>query len=92
MIVYLSATHLLSRNYAGRRLDVILEQHPKNMTNLWPYLRLRMAEASERRHAFKQSFLGQYTSSMGYDPLSEHLWTSPDNNKQVDIAIRFVTR
>ncbi|KAF8550818.1 hypothetical protein OG21DRAFT_1419114, partial [Imleria badia] len=88
--VYLSAIHILSSNYAGRRLDLILEQHPRNMTNFWPYLRLRMAEVSERRHAFKRSFLGQYTDLIGYDPLSEHLWTSPDDEKQVDVTIRFV--
>ncbi|KAI9568600.1 hypothetical protein HD554DRAFT_2172371 [Boletus coccyginus] len=88
--VYLSATHILSRNYAGHRLDVILEQHPRNMTNFWPYVRLRKAEVHERRHAFRQSFLGQYTNSIGYDPLSDQLWTSPDDEKQVDVAIRFV--
>ncbi|KAG9315932.1 hypothetical protein JVU11DRAFT_3584 [Chiua virens] len=88
--VYLSATHLLSKNYAGRRLDAVFEQHPKNMTNFWPYLRFRTSEVSGRRLAFKQSFLGRYTCSMGYDPLSEHLWTSPDDKKQVDLALRFV--
>ncbi|KAH0831907.1 hypothetical protein J3R83DRAFT_12790 [Lanmaoa asiatica] len=88
--VYLSATHILSRNYPGHRLDSILEQHPKNMTNLWPYLRFRRTEVSERRHAFKQSFLGQYTNSMGYNPLSELLWTSPNDERQVDVALRFV--
>lgn len=92
MTVYLSATHILSKNYPGRRLDTILEQHPRNMANLWPYLRFRSIETSERRHAFKQSFLGQYTNSIEYDPLSEHLWTSPDDEKQVDVALRFVTR
>lgn len=90
--VHLSALHLLSRDYAGRRLNAILEQYPKNMTNFWPYLRLRMAEVSERRQAFKQSFLGRYTYSIGYDPLTNHLWTSPDDEKQVDIATRFVSR
>lgn len=62
------------------------------MTNFWPYLRLRMAEVSQRRYAFRQSFLGQYVDSLGYDPLSAHLWTSPDDEKQVDIALRFVPR
>lgn len=62
------------------------------MTNIWPYLRFRTTEVSERRYAFKQSFLGKYTSSMGYDPLSKHVWTSPDDEKQVDVALRFVTR
>lgn len=90
--VYLSAIHILSSNYAGRRLDAILKQHPRNMTNFWPYLRFRMAEVSERRHVFKRSFLGQYTESLGYDPLSKHLWTSPNDEKQVGVAIRFVTR
>ena len=51
-----------------------------------------MAEVSIRRYAFKQSFLGRYTNSIGYDPLIARLWTSPDDEKQVDIALRFVTR
>ncbi|KAF8120573.1 hypothetical protein EV363DRAFT_1589631 [Boletus edulis] len=88
--VYLSAFHILSKGYAGHRLDAILEQHPRNMTNLWPYLQFRMAEVFERRDTFKRSFLGRYTDLIGYDPLSSHLWASPDDEKQVDVAIRFV--
>ncbi|KAF9242561.1 hypothetical protein BU15DRAFT_43896 [Melanogaster broomeanus] len=86
--VYLSAAHILSRHYPGRRLDAVLEQYPQNMTNFWPYLRLRTDEAFARRQAFKRSFLGRYTDSLSYDPLSGHLWASPDDEKQVEIALR----
>ncbi|KAF9220988.1 hypothetical protein BS17DRAFT_713155, partial [Gyrodon lividus] len=78
------------KNYPGRRLDVILQHYPQNMTNYWPYLRLRNNEVLLRRQAYKRSFLGRYTDSMLYDPLHEHLWGSPDDEKQVEIALRFV--
>lgn len=90
--VYLSAAHILLKDYTGRRLDALLKLHPRNMTNFWPYLRLRRAEVSRRRHVFEQSFLGQYTRSMGCDPLSVRLWAGPDDEKQVDVALRFVTK
>lgn len=62
------------------------------MTNFWPYLRSRVDEVSNRRHAFDQTFLGQYINVIGYNPLSAHLWTCPDDEKQIDIALRFVAR
>ncbi|KIK95319.1 hypothetical protein PAXRUDRAFT_33048 [Paxillus rubicundulus Ve08.2h10] len=88
--VYLSATHILSKFYPGRRLDAILQKYPQNMTNFWPYFRLRRDEVFVRRQAFRRSFLGRYTDLMCHDPLHEQLWGSPDDEKQVEIALRFV--
>ncbi|KAH7922035.1 hypothetical protein BV22DRAFT_1071174 [Leucogyrophana mollusca] len=86
--VYLSAAHILGQRYNGQRLKDVTQQYPQAMTNMWPYLRQRAREVLMRRTAFKSSFLGRYFQT--FDPLSEHLWTSPDNERQVVIALRFV--
>ncbi|KIJ64462.1 hypothetical protein HYDPIDRAFT_167784 [Hydnomerulius pinastri MD-312] len=88
--VYLSAAHILSKKYSGQRLTAIFEQYSQSMTNMWPYLRLRDREVSSRRQVYKQSFLGRYRDSISFDPLSERLWSSPDNEKQVQMALRYV--
>ncbi|KAH7885373.1 hypothetical protein F5I97DRAFT_1810885 [Phlebopus sp. FC_14] len=88
--VYLSAAHILSKKYPGRRLDVVSNRYSPKVTNMWPYLRLRDDEVDYRRQAFKASFLGKFACSLSFDPLFEHLWSSPDDERQVEIALRFV--
>ncbi|KAG1790272.1 uncharacterized protein HD556DRAFT_1242532 [Suillus plorans] len=87
--VYLSATHMLTQKYHGRRLNQIMKRHPQNTTNMWPYLRQRQNEATFWRHAFRNSWVGRYNSLLGIDPLSARLWASADDEKQVVVALRF---
>ncbi|OJA09603.1 hypothetical protein AZE42_10264 [Rhizopogon vesiculosus] len=88
--VYLSAAHILAQKYRGRRLDEIVKRYPQNMTNMWPYLRQRQNEVSLWRRAFQISFIGRYISALGIEPLSARLWASPDDEKQVVVALRYV--
>ncbi|KAG1852011.1 hypothetical protein C8R48DRAFT_612006 [Suillus tomentosus] len=88
--VYLSATHILTQKYHGRRLNQIMKRHPQNTTNMWPYLRQRQNEVAFWRHAFQNSWVGRYNSSLGIDPLSARLWASADDEKQVVVALRFI--
>ncbi|KAG2155813.1 uncharacterized protein EDB93DRAFT_1080161 [Suillus bovinus] len=87
--VYLSAMHILTQKYHGRRLNQIMKYHPQNTTNMWPYLRQRQNEVTFWRHAFQNSWVGRYNSSLGIDPLSARLWASADDEKQVVVALRF---
>ena len=58
------------------------------MTNFWPYLRQREQEVLERKNAVMSSFL--QPAFRGPSALiSERLWSSPDNEKQVTLALRF---
>jgi hypothetical protein len=58
------------------------------MTNFWPYLRQREQEVLERKNAVMSSFLQPaFRGSSGL--ISERLWSSPDNEKQVTLALRF---
>ncbi|KAH7910817.1 hypothetical protein BJ138DRAFT_1007994 [Hygrophoropsis aurantiaca] len=89
--VYLSAAHILAQRYRGQRLKEVTTRYSPVMTNMWPYLLQRRAEVLSRRAAYKASFVGQYFGS--FEPLSEHVWTSSDNEKQVSIALRvLITR
>ncbi|KAG1836361.1 hypothetical protein DFJ58DRAFT_865181, partial [Suillus subalutaceus] len=85
--VYLSAAHILTQKYHGRRLNQIMKRHPQNTTNMWPYLRQRQNEMVFWKHAFRNSWVGRYHSSLGIDPLSARLWTSADDEKQVVVAL-----
>ncbi|EMD40290.1 hypothetical protein CERSUDRAFT_148183 [Gelatoporia subvermispora B] len=87
--VYLSATHILTRDYKGRRLDVVLSQYPQAMTNMWPYLRYRKAEAAARRAVYETSFLARFSCRTGFlCPLARPLWVSPDDERQITISLR----
>ncbi|KAJ7134474.1 hypothetical protein C8R44DRAFT_610238, partial [Mycena epipterygia] len=83
--VYLSASHRLARNFAGKRLSTVLAKHPQAMTNMWPYLQQRTQELSTRKHKYNSSFLGRLFPSGLSNPISEHLWTSPDHEKQIHV-------
>jgi hypothetical protein len=58
------------------------------MTNFWPYLRRREQEASERKKAATSSFL-QPAFRGPSELVSGRLWSSPENEKQVTVALRF---
>ncbi|KIM43353.1 hypothetical protein M413DRAFT_69460 [Hebeloma cylindrosporum] len=85
---YLSAFHQLSRKFAGARLQTILLCHSSKMTNFWPYLHLREQEMSSRKRIYEASFLGR--ALKGRFSIANSLWSSPDNDKQIIIAIRFL--
>jgi hypothetical protein len=58
------------------------------MTNFWPYLRQREQEVLKRKNAVMSSFLQPaFRGPSGL--ISERLWSSPDNEKQVTLALRF---
>ncbi|OSX60033.1 hypothetical protein POSPLADRAFT_1048467 [Postia placenta MAD-698-R-SB12] len=90
--VYLSASHTLKSQFDGRRLqDEVLKRYSLAMTNMWPYLRLRQAEVAQRQQAYDASFLARFMRGKGLpDPIAINLWVSPDNERQIAIAIRFV--
>ncbi|OBZ68978.1 hypothetical protein A0H81_11080 [Grifola frondosa] len=61
------------------------------MTNMWPYLRLREAEALHWRQVYEESFLANFFRVTSLpNPIANHLWTSPDDERQIIIALRFV--
>ncbi|KAH8072266.1 hypothetical protein BXZ70DRAFT_964223 [Cristinia sonorae] len=87
--VYLSAYHILLQRYDGRRLRQISNQYSIAMTNMWPYLHLRDAEAATHRDRFTLSCLGRLVERFGACPIASHMWGSPDHKKQIAIAMRF---
>lgn len=87
--VYSSAYYKLSRCFSGQRLSLVLQQsNSPLMTNFWPYLRQREQEVLERKNVVMGSFL-QPAFRGPSELISERLWSSPDNEKQVTLALRF---
>ncbi|KAJ6584873.1 hypothetical protein B0H19DRAFT_1015632 [Mycena capillaripes] len=60
------------------------------ITNLWPYLKQRNQELSTRKQRYSSSFLSRFFSDGARNPISERLWTSPDHERQIVIALRFL--
>ncbi|KAF8335438.1 uncharacterized protein EI90DRAFT_3287941 [Cantharellus anzutake] len=89
--VYLSALSILQHRYAGDRLEEYLKPFRTSLSqlNLWPYLRYRQAEQASRRKAFNESFLGNQFLA-GHLPIDCRLWCSPNNERQIVVAIRFL--
>ncbi|KAI0726236.1 hypothetical protein C8Q72DRAFT_929327, partial [Fomitopsis betulina] len=89
--VYLSASHILRQRHAGLRLSQDIGQYSQAMTNMWPYLRVRETEVAERRRAYEASFLGTFMRTRGLlEPITSPLWSSPDDHRQIGMALRFV--
>ncbi|KAJ4482205.1 hypothetical protein J3R30DRAFT_3457761 [Lentinula aciculospora] len=86
--IYLSASTRLASKFAGYRLNRIMHRIPASMMNMWPYLLQREGEKNFRRRVFEESFLGRVFK--GRRTIAPQLWASPDNDKQIVIAIRFV--
>ncbi|KAG8682606.1 hypothetical protein FRC08_014862, partial [Ceratobasidium sp. 394] len=94
--VYLSATHALMRGFAGSRLNAVLAniKEPR-MTSMWTYLRARREETEARRKTFEQTWLGRCIQRENVpicdrNPVSARMWTSPDDERQIVVALRFV--
>ncbi|KAJ7288459.1 hypothetical protein C8J57DRAFT_1166183 [Mycena rebaudengoi] len=88
-IFYLSAFHRLSADFAGQRLSTVLLRYSKAMTNMWPYLEQRMQEKASREQLYKSSFLNRLFP-IADNVISQRLWSSPDHEKQIVIALRFL--
>ena len=86
--MFLSASVILDRDFLGRRYAQIKQRYPVSMTNYWPYLRQRLDEVAERKCVFQRSFLPRLFGNRV--PISQDLWCSPDNEKQLVIATRYV--
>jgi hypothetical protein len=87
--VYSSAYYKLSEDFSGRRLSLVLERSGSaSMINFWPYLRQREQEASERKNAVMSSFLRSLFQGPT-DIISPRVWASPENEKQLIVALRF---
>ncbi|CAE6498930.1 unnamed protein product [Rhizoctonia solani] len=92
--VYLSATHTLYRDFSGTRLDTIrLQIKEPRMTNMWNYLCARRLEVSSRYDAFRRSWLGRFfaTEMSGHEPISWRIWSSADDDRQITVALRFIS-
>ncbi|KAK0221972.1 hypothetical protein IW262DRAFT_1377186 [Armillaria fumosa] len=87
--VYLSASQRILRGFSGRRFALLLEAYPQNMTNMWPYLRLRNQEVAQRRGMYEASFLAR-VFERNEMVISPRLWTSPDHEHQAKMAVRFL--
>jgi hypothetical protein len=89
LAVYLSASHRLIQTFSGRRLAYMFNRYPQNMTNFWPYLWSREQELLFRQKSYNRSFLAKFFGHR--NPISQRLWKSPDNPKQIIVATRFVS-
>ncbi|KAK0449224.1 hypothetical protein EV421DRAFT_1899904 [Armillaria borealis] len=87
--VYLSASQKILRDFPGRRFALLLEAYPQNMTNMWPYLRLRKQELDQRRGMYEASFLSR-VFERNKAIISPRLWSSPDHEHQAMVAVRFL--
>ncbi|KAH9038234.1 hypothetical protein EDB85DRAFT_529060 [Lactarius pseudohatsudake] len=89
--VYSSAYYLLCKDFSGQRLFLVLQQYGPSslMMNFWPYLRQREQEILERKNAVMSSFLLPAFRGPGV-LISARLWASPDNEKQLTVALRFL--
>ncbi|KAJ7644028.1 hypothetical protein FB45DRAFT_896715 [Roridomyces roridus] len=88
--VYLSASHRLNQAFAGKRLSAVLaglDAKQISMINMWPYLKQRQHERSTRKAQYHASFLSRVFPS---STISEHLWGSPDHERQIVIVLRFL--
>lgn len=88
VVVFLSAARILESKFGGKRWSQLTLKYTSNMTNFWPYLRLREAELHTRRDMYEKSFLGRYFKDK--NPIERRLWGSPDCEGQLTIAMRSV--
>ncbi|KAH8114351.1 hypothetical protein DFH11DRAFT_1855513 [Phellopilus nigrolimitatus] len=86
--VYLSAVQIIKRDFGGRRFAQISQQYNLHITNFWPYLNRLRDERDSRSRAYNLSFLPRFFGS--WNPISKRLWASPDHERQLAIALRFI--
>ena len=81
VIVYLSASVILKRDYNSQRLQTdVLAKYSLAMTNMWPYLRIRAAEAARRKCIYAATFLPRFFARLGCpSPVAERLCACPDH-------------
>ncbi|KAI0264028.1 hypothetical protein BC834DRAFT_971075 [Gloeopeniophorella convolvens] len=89
--VFSSAYYKLSKDFSGRRLALMLEQYGSSARkmNFWPYLRQRKQEVLQRKAALASSFIAPLFRGPN-QLVSALLWVSPDHEKQLTIAIRYL--
>lgn len=78
---------ILDRSFLGQRYAQLEQEYPVSMTNYWPYLRRRREEMYQGKEAYNASLLAKVFGP--WQPISERLWCSPDNEKQLGIALRY---
>jgi hypothetical protein len=92
LAVYSSAYYKLYRDFSGPRLSLVSQRCGSvTMMNFWPYLLQREREASERKNTVMGSFLRPVFQGP-VDIISARLWSSPENEKQLTVALRFASR
>lgn len=79
---YISASHILRREYSGSRLEAMFKKYSPNMMDYWPYLRKRKAEAKAKKRQFGGSFLGKHLSPFP-TVISSRLWACDDSKRLV---------
>ncbi|KAF9513336.1 hypothetical protein BS47DRAFT_1317640 [Hydnum rufescens UP504] len=87
--VYLTAQTILKRHFSGSRLEAYLLPLKGSLAqlNVWSYLRQRQHEGVTRREAYDRSFL---VGLAGPHAVSDHLWASPDHERQIVVVLRFI--
>lgn len=88
--MYLSAAQILRVDFPGARLTSVVRNVALDVKDMWPYLRLRRSELATRRAAYNTSFLPSFYARFGIlEPIASALWTSPDHEDQLTVAIRW---
>ncbi|KAI0084794.1 hypothetical protein BDY19DRAFT_476849 [Irpex rosettiformis] len=73
----------------------MLKRYPTAMTDFWPYLRFRRHDVQERKKLYTQSFMaGAMRTFAGISSpetvISETLWSCLDDERELNIALRFL--
>lgn len=84
--MYLSAAHILGREFSGMRLAESAAGHSQEMTNMWPYLWHRQEEAALAERTYQTSFLASVYR--GLRPISPKMLRSADHAKQAEVCLR----
>lgn len=66
------------------------KQYSQDMINFWPYLWFRLDEVAKRRRIYAQSFLSELRADKKIAAISRRLWGSPDNERQLTVALRYI--
>ena len=85
----------MKHSFSGKRLTCLIcslstRGLTLNMTNLWPYLRCRQQEASQRNREFTSGWVAKFIRETSHCllPMAERLWRSPDHEEQFLVVQR----